>query len=109
MAASSARLAAAAASDCANSRPRRQSSTAAILMVLAARSALPTSCHQASLSNRSSEAGAGSDPAAIDDVALIGAAARFVGGEEEYRLGDIGRHQAALEALPRQQFLLCFR
>jgi len=40
-----------------------------------------------------------SDPAAVDDVALIGAGGTVVGGEEQHRAGDIGRIELALEAL----------
>ena len=37
-----------------------------------------------------------SDPAAIDDVVLVGAGAAVVGGEEEDDAGDVVRHELAL-------------
>src|SRR3954462_11049665 len=45
-----------------------------------------------------------SDPAAIDDVALIGAGAAVVRGEEHDDTGDVVRHQLALEALALHEF-----
>ena len=44
------------------------------------------------------------DPAAIDDVILVGAGAAVVGGEEEDDAGDVVRHELALKALALHDF-----
>src|SRR5262245_61900897 len=50
-----------------------------------------------------------SDPAAIDDVALTGAGAAVIGGEEQDDARDVFRQQLALETLAAEELLLALR
>ena len=52
--------------------------------------------------------GKSSDPAAIDDIALVGAGAAVIGRQEEHDPGDVVRHERALEALAAHQVGLAF-
>src|SRR3546814_2164500 len=48
-------------------------------------------------------------PAAVGDVALIGAGAGIVGDKEQHHAGDLGGHQLPLQALALQQLGLALR
>src|SRR5258708_40359854 len=52
--------------------------------------------------------GKSSDPAAIDDVVLVGAGAAVVSRQEDDDPGDVVRHKLALEALPPHDVGLAF-